>query len=181
MLIKTECDLLAKEESIKELDLSFVTLEHLESKDFLFPDSQITMFDYFHKLPRCTICRNIGFLPRDPLPAKKLTKIEQRRKTKSIEKAKKLRNDILDDNYDSVYDSLISFRPRTLKKILQLLLQASNLSYLLFECTKCRVTVHSKCCGGSFPTLDVESIKSLLVSTVSSNEQFGLDFLKVVR
>lgn len=75
------------QEPQKELDLSFVTLDHLESTQFLFPGSQISMHEYFHKIPRCSICRNIGFLPRDPMPAKKLTKIEMRRQAKFIDKA----------------------------------------------------------------------------------------------
>lgn len=87
MIFKTEHCERPFEPAKKELDLSFVTLEHLESDDCLYPGTQVTMHEYFHKLPRCSICRNIGFLPRDPLPAKKLTKIEQRRKTKQIEKA----------------------------------------------------------------------------------------------
>lgn len=80
-----------------------MTLEHLESKDFLYPGTNVTMHEFFHKLSRCSICRNIGFLPRDPFPAKKLSKVEQRRRTKSLEKAQKVRV-LQEDAYETFYD-----------------------------------------------------------------------------
>ena len=167
-----------------ELDLSFVTLDHVESKDILYPGPQITMHNYFHKLPRCSICRNIGFLPRLPQPAKQLTKIEIRRKTKAIEKAQKLRMQKINgkmtiEAYETVYDGLSALKPRIVKKILSLLLQASNLNYILFECTKCRVMVHATCCGGSFPTLDVQVILNLL--TNNHGTDLIKEFLKIVK
>jgi hypothetical protein len=130
------------------------------------------MHDYFHRLPRCTICQNVGFLTRDPLPTRKVPKGEKCKKP-SVKDF---------DNYDSVYEPLTSFKPRTIRKVINLLINANNLNYVLFECTKCRVVVHARCCGGSFPTLDLTSIHTLLArfSTMPIADQ-QRDFLRIVK
>ena len=44
-------------------------------------------------------------------------------------------------------------KPRAAKKATNMMAQASELQYLLYECSKCKVIVHAKCCGGSFPSI----------------------------
>ena len=82
----------------------------------------------------------IGFLPRNPFPFK-----NQKKKV-----AKRSKN-----HKDSPYDIVMAFKLRAAKKAMNMLIQAAQLQYILFECSKCGVLVHSKCCGGSFPTLDL--------------------------
>ena len=84
------------------------------------------------------MCNVSGFLPRDPYPLKhqKLSK-----KKRALSKA-----------------NIAYMKPRAAKKAVTLMAQASELQYMLYECSKCKVIVHAKCCGGSFPTLHYPKI-----------------------
>lgn len=44
-------------------------------------------------------------------------------------------------------------KPRAAKKAVTLMAQAAELQYMLYECAKCQVLVHAKCCFGSFPSI----------------------------
>ena len=72
-------------------------------------------------------------MPRDPYPLKPQKKRKKKR--------------------DLSIAGIAYMKPRVAKRAVTLMAQASELGYLLYECSKCKVIVHAKCCGGSFPSI----------------------------
>ena len=49
-------------------------------------------------------------------------------------------------------------KTRAAKRAVNLMAQAAELQYMLYECAKCKVIVHAKCCAGSFPSIHYPKI-----------------------
>ena len=79
-------------------------------------------------------------LPRDPFPMKPLSN-----KKRKMAKA-------------NAVAGIAFMKPRAAKKAVNLMAQAAELQYMLYECAKCKVIVHAKCCAGSFPSIHYPKI-----------------------